>query len=416
LPSIFGQGYDTGISVVKPSGQIADQRGLFTNGNVRMHYTACSQALSTPRERLFFVGMDVHKDTHAAVGTTALGEKLFEISLENNRADFDRLIKQSQLVASERGLGLVFGLEDSTAYGLRLAKHLFANKLLVKTVSPLYVDRERKYETHPEKNDSLDAYAAAKVLIQRIDTLPTYTITKQNELAKEIKELTLDREFLVKEQSRLKCHVHRLLHRAWNSDYQKKFKNHFSLKGLKFWLAHPLPTGEAKDDIVGTPNILKNQIKRKIKRLLAIREELKEIEIELQSLIEQTGQKITTLNGCGIALGAKVLAEVKDITNFTSPSALAKYAGLCPRERSSGKTFRHVKTKSGNRQLNTAIHRIALSQISRSGNHFAKDYFQRKISQGKTKAQALCCLKRRLVDIIYMMLKHKQAYHQPDNQ
>ena len=142
--------------------------------------------------------------------------------------------------------------------------------------------------------------------------------------------------------------------------------------------------------------------------------ELKEIEIELQSLIEQTGQKITTLNGCGIALGAKVLAEVKDITNFTSTSALAKYAGLCPRERSSGKTFRHVKTKSGNRQLNTAIHRIALSQIARSGNHFAKDYFQRKISQGKTKAQALCCLKRRLVDIIYMMLKHKQAYRQPD--
>lgn len=377
-----------------------------------MRYTSFSSTLTTPRERLLYVGMDVHKDTHAAVGVTAFGEKLFAVSIGNSRADFNTLIERSQSVARERRLGLVFGLEDSTGYGLRLARHLFANNLLVKTVPPIYVDRERKYETHPEKNDSLDAYAAAKVLIQRIDTLPTYKITEQNELAKEIKELSLDREFLVKEQTRIKSHLHRLLHRAWNSEYRTKFKDPFGIKSLKFWLAHPLPSGAAKTDIVGTPSILKNQIKRKVKRLMDIREERKELEAELRSLIDQTGQKITTLNGCGVALGSKVLAEIKDISKFSSPSALAKYAGLAPREKSSGKTFRHVKTKSGNRQLNTAIHRIALSQISRSGNQHAKEYFQRKISEGKTKAQALCCLKRRLVDIIYMMLKHQQSYNE----
>jgi hypothetical protein len=58
-----------------------------------------------------------------------------------------------------------------------------------------------------------------------------------------------------------------------------------------------------------------------------------------------------------------------------------------------------------------AIHRIALSQISRSGNAQAKAYFQKKLSEGKTKAQALCCLKRRLVDSIFMLLKHKQPYN-----
>ena len=376
-----------------------------------MRYTSFLSTLTTPRERLLFIGMDVHKDAHAAVGATAFGEKLFEINIENNRNDFDRLIEQSKSVAVSRGLGLVFGLEDSTAYGHRLAKHLFANNLMVKTVPPIYVDRERKYETHPEKNDLLDAYAAAKVLIQRIDTLPTYRITEQNELGKEIKDLTLDREFLVKEQSRIKNHLHRLLHKAYNSEYRKKFKDPFGVKSLKYWLTHPLPAGQKENgDILGTPSILKNQIKRKVRRLMDIREEMKEIKIELESLIDLTGQKITTLNGCGVTLGSKLLAEIKDITKFSSPSALTKYAGLCPREKSSGKTFRHIKSKSGNRQLNTAIHRIALSQISRSGNVTAKEYFQKKISEGKTKAQALCCLKRRLVDIIYMMLKHKEPY------
>lgn len=375
-----------------------------------MRQTPFSSAGTIQRERLLFVGMDVHKDTHAAVGATMYGEKLFDIAIGNNKEDFNALILQSRLVASERGLGLVFGLEDTSGYGERLAKHLFLNNILVKTVSPIFVDRERKYETHPEKNDSLDAYAAAKVLIQKIDTLPTYRIAEQQELAKEIKELSLDREFLVKEQSRIKNQLHRVLHKSYNSEYREKFKDPFGLKSLKYWLAHPLPTGKEKDDIVGIHSVLKNQIKRKVKRLIYIREEMKELENELQTLIEQTGQKITTLNGCGVALGSKVLSEIKDIDRFHSSAALAKYAGLAPREKSSGKTFRHVKTKSGNRQLNTAIHRIALSQISRSGNKIAKDYFQRKISEGKTKAQALCCLKRRLVDIIYMMLKHKQPY------
>ena len=154
-----------------------------------MRQTSFSSVATMSRERLLFVGMDVHKDTHAAVGATVYGEKLFDIVIGNNREDFNALILQSRLIANERGLGLVFGLEDTSGYGERLAKHLFLNDILVKTVSPIFVDRERKYETHPEKNDSLDAFAAAKVLIQRIDTLPSYTITKQDELSKDIKEL-----------------------------------------------------------------------------------------------------------------------------------------------------------------------------------------------------------------------------------
>jgi len=313
------------------------------------------------------------------------------------------VIRRTRIVS-----GVRFG--GHTGSGHFLARHLFASGLEIKTVNPVLVKTLRKYETHPEKSDLQDAYGVAKVLIEKIDTLPTYRITEQSEIGKEIKDLSLDRAFLIKEQSRIKNHLHRLLHRAWNSAYRDKFKDPFGKKSIKYWSAHPLPCGKAANDIIGTPAILKNQIRRKVKRLADIRKEVKEIETELQTLIEKTGQKITTLSGCGTVLGAMILAEVKGVERFSSPSALAKYAGLSPREKSSGKTFRHVKTKSGNRQLNSAIHRVALSQIGRSGNQHAKAYFQRKISEGKTKTQALCCLKRRLVDIIYIMLKHAEPY------
>src|SRR3989339_457865 len=111
-----------------------------------MRYTECSFEKTTPREQMLFVGMDVHKDSHAAVGATVFGEKLFEVNLGNNQEEFNGFLQQVRLASAKRGLTPVFGLEDSTGYGLRLARYLFLNNITVKTVSPIFVDRERKYE------------------------------------------------------------------------------------------------------------------------------------------------------------------------------------------------------------------------------------------------------------------------------
>lgn len=368
-----------------------------------------ASSLETERHQFLYVGMDIHKDNHTAAATNCFGQNLLELAISNSKKDFEDLVAKVEQLSKIEKLQPVFGLEDSYGYGLRLAKHLYQKGMSVKMVSPVLVDRERQYETHPEKSDSLDALGVAKVLIQRIDRLPNYSISKDDQISKEIKELVLDRDFLVKEQTRLKNQLHRLLHKSYNSEYRKKYKDTFSLKALKYWRGHPIP--RKNSHITDNTDILRNQIKRKVKRLLDIREEAKEIENELSRLIQQTNQKIETLNGCGTVLASQVLAEIRNIDRFHSPHSLAKYAGLCPREKSSGKTKRHIKTKSGNRRLNMAVHRIALSQISKSGNQYAKAYFQRKISEGKNKSQALCCLKRRLIDIIFMMLKYKQEYN-----
>ncbi len=361
--------------------------------------------------QFLYVGMDIHKNNHTAVLTNCFGQNLLELEVANSKKDFEKLVSAVEELSKKENLVPIFGLEDSYGNGLRLATYLTGKGFKIKMISPVLVDRNRKYETHPEKSDSLDALGAAKVLIQRIDTLPNYSISRTDKISKEIKELVIDRGFLVKEQTRLKNQLHRLLHKSYNSEYKKKFGNPFSLKALKYWSRCPLP--KKNDNVLVNSFILKNQIKRKTKRLLDIRKETKELENELDILMKQTGQKLETLNGCGMVLASCVLAEIRNIDRFPSPSSLAKYAGLCPREKSSGRTFRHVKTKSGNRRLNMAIHRIALSQIGRSGNQYGKEYFKRKLSEGKTKSQALCCLKRRLVDIIFMMLKHKREYSYP---
>jgi len=356
------------------------------------------------RRNTLFVGIDVHKDTHTAVGISPFGEKMFEMTIGNEAEDFISLVEKTKIESKKLGLTPSFGLEDVHSWGERLSSFLSDEGLPVVSVAPVLVDHNRSKMTHPEKSDSLDAQEVAKVMIQRIDTLPTYTLTEEAQKAKQIRELSLEREWLVKERARLKNRLHILLHRIHNSQYREKFKDPFSKKALRYWM---------RSAPKSTDTILEQRTKRAIRRLLDLRKEIQEIEDELEAMMDESGYTIATASGCGVVIAAEILGEIGQVSRFHSPAALAKYAGCSPREHSSGKTIRWRKTRSGNRRLNRAFHRMALSQISRSGNDAAREYFKRKISEGKTKAQSLVCLRRQLVNVVWMMLKHKTEYRWP---
>jgi len=356
------------------------------------------------RSKTLFVGVDVHKDTHTAVGLTPYGEKIFEMKIGNEAADFTSLIERAQGEAERTGLSPSFGLEDVHSWGERLSSFLVGEGVPVCAVASILVDHARKRTAHPEKNDSLDAQGVAEVMIRKIDSLPAHTLTKDGEIAKNIRDVSFDREHLVKERTRLKNHVHTLLYRIFNTAYAKEFKDPFSVKALRHWMK-----SRPKD----ISPFLVRSMKRKVRRLMDIREEIMELEHELETLIKESGHTIHTASGCGVVIAGEIIGEVGDISRFHAPASLAKYAGCAPRECSSGKTVRWRKTRSGNRRLNRSFHRMALSQISRMGNPAAQAYFKRKVSEGKSKSQALVCLRRQMVNIIWMMMKHKTEYRYP---
>lgn len=351
-----------------------------------------------------FVGVDVHKDTHTAVGVSCFGDKLFEMTIGNEEKDFRSLVEKTNEVGTTAGLTPRYGLEDVHSWGERLSEFLVEEGLPVCAVAPILVDKLRATQTHPEKNDSLDALGVAEVMLRKSDSLPAYTLTLESKKAKQIRELSVEREWLVCERTRLKNQLHVLLHRVHNTGYRTRFKDPFSMKALTYW---------TKSIPKKTEPILAARTKRALKRLQDLKEEIKEIESELETLVEKSGHTLTSASGCGVVVAAEIIGEVGDIKRFKSPGALAKYAGCAPRECSSGKTKRFRKTRSGNRRLNRAFHRMALSQISRMGNPLGLAYFKRKISEGKSKMQALVCLRRQMVPIVWMMMKHKTTFRYP---
>lgn len=356
------------------------------------------------RRATLFVGVDVHKDTHTAVALSPFGETMFEITIGNRDKDFASLIEHAASTARKNGLSPCFGLEDVHSWGDRLSGFLVEAGVPVYSVAPVLVDGLRRTQTHPEKTDSLDARGVAEVMIRRIDTLPLYTLTEEARTAKQIRELSLEREWLVQERTRLKNRLHILLHRIWNTGYDDRFKRTFSKKALTYWLRH-MPRS--------IDPLLAHRTKRVLRRVVALSEEIKEIECELGLLVEASGHTVHTASGCGLVIAADLIGEIGDVRRFRSPAALAKYAGCAPREFSSGKTTRHGKSRSGNRRLNRAFHRMALSQISCTGNPVAKAYFARKVTEGKSKPQALVCLRRQMVNVVWTLMKRRTPYRLP---
>ena len=120
-----------------------------------------------------------------------------------------------------------------------------------------------------------------------------------------------------------------------------------------------------------------------------------------------TAPALLELPGCGALSAAKLLCEIGPIERFRTDAQLARHAGVAPLEASSGKHQRHRLDRGGNRQLNCALHRIAITQGR--VHPPARAYLERKQSEGKSRREAIRCLKRQLARTVYNTLKASPA-------
>ena len=128
-----------------------------------------------------------------------------------------------------------------------------------------------------------------------------------------------------------------------------------------------------------------------------------ELDRELQTQTTTLAPKLLELPGCAALTTAKLLCEIGPIQRFRTDAQLARHAGVAPLDASSGKHQRHRLDRGGNRQLNCALHRIAVTQGR--VHPPARAYLERKQNEGKSRREALRCLKRQLARTVYTTLK-----------
>jgi transposase len=137
-------------------------------------------------------------------------------------------------------------------------------------------------------------------------------------------------------------------------------------------------------------------------RIRELTQAANDLERRIVQAVSGLAPALLELAGVGALTAAKLVAEVADVRRFRSKDAFARHNGTAPLPVWSGNHVRHRLSRTGNRQLNAAIHRIAVTQMRI--HQPARDYLERRIAMGNTKTEALRALKRRLSDVVFRAL------------
>jgi transposase len=144
-----------------------------------------------------------------------------------------------------------------------------------------------------------------------------------------------------------------------------------------------------------------------VSRCRSLTRSIRELDHELEQRTVQLAPALLELSGCGSLTTAKLLAEIGPIDRFKSDAQLARHSGVAPLEASSGRVQRHRLDRGGNRQLNAAFYRMAITQARY--HPAARAYLERKQSEGKSRREAIRCLKRQLARVVFNTLKASPA-------
>lgn len=332
------------------------------------------------------VGADVHKRTHTFVAVDPVGKQIGQRTVPaTSKGHFKALAWARE----EFGDELTWAIEDCRHLSARLEQDLLSAGQSVVRVPPKMMAEQRRTARTRGKSDPIDALAVARAFLRE----PTLPVASHDEVSREAKLLVDRRETLVRQRT---ATINSLLWRVHELDPARtpKARSLDRIKhqqGLRVWL----------ETLEG---VLAEMALDELADVIALTVRIKAFDKRITVLARREVPALLALAGCGELSAAKLLGESAGITRFHSEAAFARHAGIAPIPVWSGNTAGRVRmTRSGNRQLNTAIHRIAITQARMQGTQ-GRAYYEKKLAEGKTKTEALRCLKRHLARVIFRLL------------
>lgn len=339
---------------------------------------------------MIVIAADTHKSTHSfSAVELATGRVVAEKTLGADRAGMLQTLRWAHGVAGER----VWALEDCRHVSGRLERMLIAAGERVIRVPPRAMGQARRAERTAGKSDVIDARAVARAVVR--DGVESFPAAFLDDEALEIRLLADHRADLVAErtrmQSRLRWHLVEL-------DDELEAQLPAGCLDRQVWL------DRVDRRLKRMPQTARARIARdELRRIRELTRTAKALEHELRDLIADYCPDLLEWKGCGTMSAATLIGRTAGAHRFKSDGHYARHAGTAPIPASSGRKTRQRLHRGGDRQLNAALHRIAVAQ----GRHHpaAREYLARKQAEGKTRIEAIRCLKRHLSKTAWQLLK-----------
>jgi len=341
---------------------------------------------------LIVIGADVHKATHTFVAVDEVGRKLGERTVKATTAGHDGALRWAR---AQFGTDLTWGIEDCRHLSARLERDMLAAGQEVVRVPPKLMAHARSSARERGKSDPIDALAVARAVLREPD-LPA---ASHDESTRELKLLVDRREDLIGERTRqinrLRWHLHEL-----DPEFDVPVKG-FRVRRQR---------RRAAEWLTGRPGLVAELARDILADIDAVSSRIDELEKRVDGLVADRYPHLLAVPGCAALTAAKIAAETANVTRFRSEACFAMNAGVAPLPVWSGSTRGRVRmSRTGNRQLNVALHRIAVTQIRLDG--LGRAYYRKRLDQGDSTIEALRCLKRKLARIVFHELHADQQPH-----
>jgi transposase len=330
------------------------------------------------------LGIDAHKRSHTVVVVDEAGRELAtKTSTATTSAEHLGLLRWATRFGPDR----CWAVEDCRHLSRRLEADLVRAGERIVRVPPKLMAHARDAARTYGKSDPIDALAVARAALRHPD-LPAAQLDGP---ARELRLLVDHRDDLVAERTRavnrLRWHLHEL-DPSWDPAARSltSFKN-LDAVGARLGAWDTLVARIAGDIVAHV-------------RDLTVRE--RALERELTTRVAVLAPTLLDITGVGALTAAKIVGETADVRRFKSKDAYARHNGTAPLPVWSSNHPRHRLSRTGNRQLNAAIHRIAITQARCHPDAIV--YLERRAAMRNTPTEARRALKRRLSDIVYRAL------------
>jgi transposase len=344
---------------------------------------------------MMVIGIDPHKRQHTAAALEPLTQRQRDsITIEANLAGYRRLLAWAKQWPQR-----TWAVENARGLGRHLAQWLLARGETVEDVPATATRRVRELSRGGRrKNDVIDAAAAASVaaLHGNATTVDAEDVTTVLALLDE------RRVNLAQQRVRLVNQLHALLRDLLPGGAPTQL----TADQAATLLRAVRPAGAAEQT--------RKQLARDlVADIRAVDARIADNTARMAEVVKSTGSRITIVDGIGPVLAARILGRTGRPSRFASGSQFASYTGTAPIEVASAERARHRLSRGGDRQLNAALHIAAVTQV-RMRTSAGRTYYDRKIAEGKTRNEALRCLKRRLAEHLWRIMirdEHRQQQH-----
>ncbi len=326
------------------------------------------------------IAIDPHKASWTAVAVDTRLQPVASIRVPVNRDGYRQLRRFAR-----RWPDASWAIEGAAGLGAPLTTRLAADGVQAVNVPAKLARRVRLLSTgHGRKTDVADALSVgiAALTATRLNTAVI------DEAVAALRAVTEHRDDLVRTRTQTVNRLHVLLGQLIPSGLPRKLTAETAAAALR--------TIRPRTLLARTVRRLAVELLAELRRL---DRRITEATATLSAAVAASGTTLTELHGIGDVMAAKILARTGPVSRFRSESAFASFCGVAPIEVSSGDVQRHRLSRAGDRQLNYALHVMAMTQTQRPTP--GREYYQRKRAAGKTHKEAMRCLKRRLADVVF---------------